>query len=650
MEYDKQIEIKLDGNKCIIIIPPEQNISSKSLNKILNQNNNSLTNIDDISFSVSITSDENMNSKNNFYNNYGNNIKNLKNNDINNNNKYLYSNEKSKLEITYQSIFYSDLKSETSNLKTPLLLLNCKNNIETQEKKDSVVKKLNFDLSNSNNSKNKSINSNYTNSNISNISNNSNKRIDNIQKEILKNINKINEEIQNINVRKLPLINKNNNNNFVKKISKNLNKEYFIHEKIYASNKNKNDRDNNDKEAKILENIKLNKKVKERNIKIENKNNNEIINKNCINNKNEMPNINNHQKTENCLSKVKSNNNFLLKTKNKNPQEKNKINNHLLLYKCSSKPNISNMKLKLNNLMKLNPKVEKDKENININNNMQNNIDVNNNEIDYIQINKPNNNNILNKKEKEKESKKAYPHLTSANSFNTSTKNINIKSYNSYNQSAKISKLQKNNLNTNNSNLKTPSLINKQIIVCTPKTDSYTCSTSYSAKNNISPRNNKKNFENKSSDLKMENNTFFKNLNKDPILSKVEAHNSLLKNFFLNPNNFKKQEKSDEYLGTNNNNFSNINQNEKAFDKNCLDVSINTNKMSLRKFNTDLKIPLKKNKQLSLLTERNLNNNNNNNNYYNNYGYQGKYNNSNDLQKIIKKKEFDIELWNSIKK
>ena len=642
MEYDKQIEIKLDGNKCIIIIPPEQSISSKSLHKILNQNNNSLTNIDDISFSVSLTSEENMNSKNNFYNNYEKNIINTKNN----NNNYLYSNEKSKLEITYQSIFYSDLKSETSNLKTPLLLLNSKNNIESQEKKDSVVKKLNFDLSNSNNSKNKSINSNYNNSNISNISNNSNKRIDNIQKEILKNINKINEEIQNINIRKLPLINKNNNNNFVKKISKNLNKEYFIHEKIYASNKTKNDKDkdNNDKEAKILESIKLNKKVKERNIKIENKNNNEKINKSYINNNNEMPNINNHQKTENCLSKVKSNNNFLLKTK-KNPQEKNKINNHLLLYKCSSKPNISNMKLKLNNLMKLNPKAEKDKENININNNIQNNINVNN-EIDYIQINKQNNNNILNKKEKEKEGNKAYPHLTSTNSFNTSTKNMNIKSYNTYNQSAKISKLQKNNLNTNNSNLKTPSLINKQIIVCTPKTDSYTTSTSYSAKNNISPKNNKKNFENKSSDLKMENNTFFKNLNKDPILCKVEAHNSLLKNFFLNPNNFKKQEKSDEYLGTNNN-YSNNNQNEKIIDKNCLDVSINTNKMSLRKFNTDLKIPLKKNKQISLLTERNLNNNNN---YYNNYGYQGKYNNSNDLQKIIKKKEFDIELWNSIKK
>ena len=143
MEYEKQIEIKLYGNKCIINIPPVQNISSKSLNKILVQNNNSLTNIDDISFSVSITSEDNMNSKNNFYNcNYGKNINNVNNENnqkretcINNenNNNYLYSNEKSKLEITYQSIFYSDLKSETSNMKTPLLLLIYLNSNKTKK-------------------------------------------------------------------------------------------------------------------------------------------------------------------------------------------------------------------------------------------------------------------------------------------------------------------------------------------------------------------------------------------------------------------------------------------------------------------------------------------------------------------------------------
>ena len=661
MEYDKQIEIKLDGNNCIINIPPDQNISSKSLNKILAQNNNSLTNIDDISFSVSLTSEENMNSKINFYNyNYGKNIinenyinnENYMNND--NNKNYLYSNEKSKLEITYQSIFYSDLKSDTSNMKTPLLLLNSNKNDENQQKKDSVVKRLNFDLSNSNS--NTSINKNKNTNYISNSSNNKINNISNIQKEILKNINKINTEIQNINIRKLPLINKNNNNNnIVKKISKNLNKEYFIHEHIYSSNKN-------EKESNNLERIKLDKKIKEKIVKNENKNKT-YINKNNINNNKEMPSINNRQITENCLSKVKSNSNFLLNKKNKNifQENNNKINNHLLLYKCSSKPNISNMKLRLNNMLKVNPKIEKnkdkDKENVDINTltntNINENINLNdnnkiiNNEIELIQIIEQNNNNPLNKKEKD--NKKLYPRITSANNFNTAIKTSNLKSYNSYNQSAKISKLQKNNINANNSNYKSPPLVNKQIILCTPKTNSYTCSTSYSAKNNKSPKNNKKNFENKSSDLKMENNKLLKSINKDPILCKVEAHKSLLKNFFLNPNNFKKQEKSDEYLTTNNNNLSNNKDNDKLIAKKYLDESINTNKMSLRKFNTDLKIPLKKTKQLGLLTERNFNNNN----YYNNnYGYQLKYNNvnANDLQKLIKKNEFDMELWNSIKK
>ena len=59
MEYEKQIEIKLEGNNCIINFPKEQNVS---------QQNNSLTNIDDISFSVSATSEEDLNSKNNIYN------------------------------------------------------------------------------------------------------------------------------------------------------------------------------------------------------------------------------------------------------------------------------------------------------------------------------------------------------------------------------------------------------------------------------------------------------------------------------------------------------------------------------------------------------------------------------------------------------
>ena len=152
-------------------------------------------------------------------------------------------------------------------MKTPLLLLKCKNDIESQEKKDSVVKRLNFDLSNSNNSKNRTNNSNYNNNSNSNCNSNCNSnynsisntvnKVSNISNDILKNIQKMNTDIQNINIRKLPLLNR---NNIVKKISKNLNKEYFIHEKIYTINKN-------EKESKNVERIKMDRKMKKNSIK-----------------------------------------------------------------------------------------------------------------------------------------------------------------------------------------------------------------------------------------------------------------------------------------------------------------------------------------------------------------------------------------------
>ena len=79
MEYEKQIEIKLEGNNCIINFPKENNISLQ---------NNSLTNIDDISFSVSV-SDEDKNNKNNLYlDNKDNNINTNKNELIKMNNYF----------------------------------------------------------------------------------------------------------------------------------------------------------------------------------------------------------------------------------------------------------------------------------------------------------------------------------------------------------------------------------------------------------------------------------------------------------------------------------------------------------------------------------------------------------------------------------
>ena len=560
MEYEKQIEIKLEGNNCIINFQKEQNNISLQ--------NNSLTGIEDISFSISVTSDEEKNSKNNLgiYN---------KDNNVSNSKQCLYSNEKSKLEITYQSIFNSELKSESSNMKTPLLLLNSKNNCEIQQKKDSVVKKLNFDI----NANNNGVNSNNMN----------------------------NSEIPNINIRKLPTIKR---NNMIKKISKNLNKEYFIHEKIYASNKN-------------VQRILLDRKLKENSIK--NSNNNNTFNKNktqIIDNNidflnNDSFNGNKYQITENLTSK--GNLNFLA----------NKVNNNnanLLLNKCSSKPNLSNMRHKLNNILKLN---SKEKENINIykekpKNNILKELDI----MPKIMCNDSMNinNNIGTKNFKK--NKIIYPSLTSGNNNNT---NLNV--FNSFNKSANNNKIKPFNINEN-SNTKTPLILNKQIILSTPKTNSYSCSTSYSAKNN-----------------KIQNDINISS-EKDPILVKIEAHNSLMKNFLMNKNNFKNMENKENISNNMNNenykffvNKFNNNTSEKTYGKKYEDESINDNKgIRVKKFNTDFKLPINKYNKISLLTDRNIKNNIKNCNVNKIY--------LKDAKNIFKKNEYeyDNEIINSIRK
>ena len=559
MEYEKQIEIKLEGNNCIINFPKEQNNISLQ--------NNSLTGIEDISFSVSVTSDEEKNSKNNLciYN---------KDNNVSNSKQCLYSNEKSKLEITYQSIFNSELKSESSNMKTPLLLLNSKNNCEIQQKKDSVVKKLNFDINAKNNGGNNNMN---------------------------------NSEIPNINIRKLPTIKR---NNMIKKISKNLNKEYFIHEKIYTSNKN-------------VQRILLDRKLKENSIK--NSNNNNTFNKNktqIIDNNidflnNDSFNGNKYQITENLTSK--GNLNFLANKVNNN-------NNNLLLNKCSSKPNFSNMRHKLNNILKLN---SKEKENINIyrekpKNNILKELDIMPKIIcnDSMNIN----NNIGTKNFKK--NKIIYPSLTSGNNNDT---NLNV--FNSFNKSANNNKIKPFNINEN-SNTKTPLILNKQIILSTPKTNSYSCSTSYSAKNN-----------------KIQNDINISS-EKDPILVKIEAHNSLMKNFLMNKNNFKNMENKENISNNMNNenykffvNKFNNNTSEKTYGKKYEDESINDNKgIRVQKFNTDFKLPINKYNKISLLTDRNIKNNIKNCNVNKIY--------LKDAKNIFKKNEYeyDNEIINSIRK
>ena len=545
MEYEKQIEIKLEGNNCTINFPKEKNISRQ---------NSSLTNIDDISFSVSVTSEDETLSKKNEMNNSAKD----NNNNKSNTKQCLYSNEKSKLEITYLSIFNSELKSETSNIKTPLLLLNYKSNfdkIKEQQKKDSVVKKLNFEK----------------------IENKENKE-------------NINSEIPNINIRKLPLIKK---SNVIKKISKNLNKEYFIHEKIYSSNKN-------------MQRIILDKKLKENIIKnskgdFPNKNRTQIIDNNNILNNESFNTNNKYQITENYTTK--GNLNFLSNKQNSN-------SNNVILNKCPSKPNLSYMRLKLNNILKINSK-EKEKEK------------PKNNSLKELDIMPKiiNNENILNIRTKRLSKNQIIcPSLTSGNN------NVNLNTINSFNKSANNNnKMKAFNINEN-SNIKTPLILNKQILLKTPKTNSYSCSTSYSAKNN-----KMQNDINMSSDIK-------KSLKeKDPILIKIEAHNSLLKNFMMNKNkeNVSNNIKNDFFLNQFNNNT-----NEKKFGEESLNIN-NNKEIRLQKFNTDFKLPINKNKKIGLLTERNMKNNNNEINSLNKRKI-------NDWQNVFKNKEYVFDFKNKI--
>ena len=545
MEYEKQIEIKLEGNNCTINFPKEKNISRQ---------NSSLTNIDDISFSVSVTSEDETLSKKNEMNNSAKD----NNNNKSNTKQCLYSNEKSKLEITYLSIFNSELKSESSNIKTPLLLLNYKSNfdkIKEQQKKDSVVKKLNFEK----------------------IENKENKE-------------NINSEIPNINIRKLPLIKK---SNVIKKISKNLNKEYFIHEKIYSSNKN-------------MQRIILDKKLKENIIKnskgdFPNKNRTQIIDNNNILNNESFNTNNKYQITENYTTK--GNLNFLSNKQNSN-------SNNVILNKCPSKPNLSYMRLKLNNILKINSK-EKEKEK------------PKNNSLKELDIMPKiiNNENILNIRTKRLSKNQIIcPSLTSGNN------NVNLNTINSFNKSANNNnKMKAFNINEN-SNIKTPLILNKQILLKTPKTNSYSCSTSYSAKNN-----KMQNDINMSSDIK-------KSLKeKDPILIKIEAHNSLLKNFMMNKNkeNVSNNIKNDFFLNQFNNNTNEIKFGEES-------LNINNNKeIRLQKFNTDFKLPINKNKKIGLLTERNMKNNNNEINSLNKRKI-------NDWQNVFKNKENVFDFKNKI--
>ena len=136
MENEKQIEIKIEGNVCTLNYINE---SQASKSRVSGQMSlcGSLANFDDLTLTISKVDDYTPSHKNTFKINQNKNLdKKLDN-----------TNEKSKLEITYISIFNSDQKNDMSSIKkTPfnqnsIKKINEENNKYEKEQKDSVIKK-----------------------------------------------------------------------------------------------------------------------------------------------------------------------------------------------------------------------------------------------------------------------------------------------------------------------------------------------------------------------------------------------------------------------------------------------------------------------------------------------------------------------------
>ena len=588
MENEKQIEIKIDGNICMINYQDESQILKS---KISSQNSlcGSFANIDDLTLTISKTTEDFLNN-----NNSNKNLNNMNNKISATNNN---TNEKSKLEITYLSIFNSDKKSETSsNAKTPIYQMNNsktkdeKNNNDISNSKyekilkDSVIKKLNFDL------------------------------CDSIK--------------ETETIKKNPELNK---STFTENITKNLNERYFIHETNLNNDHNNiitnsNDKDkNNNTITNSLETIKDNniqkyitvnksskyfknrcksfhreKKINNK-ILVDSKGNLQNTKNNYENhNKNILVNINKNLFQNNSSSKINVHranyqNNNKIYNESQKPQsdllkeKKEKIKKYFeKLSETKSSLKASYLKLKESNYLTQMKKDQKLNTLIKIEENLETEekINKNNNNIqpEYIM----------------KTSKKIFPQLASANSFNTSnSKNrLNI---------AQLSSIKKNYF------FQTPSTSNI-------KGGGFTTST--------------------------KNGTFSSNLN-SPIISissskvgnysKIDNKDIITKLYYNN---------SSSKINKNNENFG-ISKNDRKKNEFIIDREKEVVRYFLKKHNTDLKIMIKNNnKKIHTL----LNGKNNHFNHFNENNNTNKINEINEFKQFIQKNQFDKELLKTIKK
>ena len=544
MENEKQIEIKISGNTCTLNYINESQTSKSRVSGQMSLNG-SLANFDDLTLTISKLADEYTPSHKSTYI--------INKNNINNNidKKLDNTNEKSKLEITYMSIFNSDQKNGTSSIKkTPFKQNSIKklneNNLNEnkyeKELKDSVIKKLNFDLCDSVNSLDKS--------------------------------EKNKEQ---------------NNQSFKENISKNLNERYFIHEKntnnkrfINALDKDQieNNIKNSEEDAKKYINLNKSSKHFKNRCKSFQKEKKKPINKILVdsndsarnNNKKMIRKINNNTLCQNNSSSkltlqkinhikkniIDTNYNNIQEIMNSEKYKERKEKLHKYFDKLAETKNnvrenylkLTSEKLKKND-SKLSNKLSKIDENLLDKNKIKNNYD----EIYHT-------------------SKKLFPQLSSTNSFNTSntkTKLSTIKK-NYYYQTPSNSNIKLGSISTStknctfNSNLNTPIISNskldnfsktdnKEIIM---KLYNGNSSSKKLGNNNINNFNNNINkFNNDSTNKKLERKKteLLFDRERDSIKCLLKKHNTDLKNV-VKINNKKIQ----TILNGKNNNKSNMNR------------------------------------------------------------------------------------------
>ena len=410
----KEIEIKLEGNNCIISYPSSK-ISLVNEVTTLPQLDKELKGNIDLNLSVSSTSED-----------FITNLKKIKNiNDKEND-----SNSKKKLEITNKSIFYSEsfLKKSSSdrNFHLSKKIRDIKNKNKDCIIKNSVIKKLNFDLYETmkNCDKNKKVAESERNKNETNY--------------LYKNHNKINANKNignkdNYSIDHIFLNNNKGKNGLPKKgkISLNNNEQKNKKEEnsIRNSNNVSNDINQNHIRKKknnsfVISNPFNNKKklyINNDNIKISEGNPNISSGKRPLNKKKSKYEIKiskNKNENKKSISPKIVKNSKIKKNFEKLNEEKNSLRSNYFRFKSSGNLSFSNNLKKNENKRNSNNKneksVKKNHTNLNVNNNINNKKNMfcikklNKKQIPYLISNNINNFNPKNEKLLNKEQKNEY--------------------------------------------------------------------------------------------------------------------------------------------------------------------------------------------------------------------------------------------------